>query len=241
MPVRLAYKAYQFSWVVLDWIYPPQCGGCGKGGSRWCPACASRTKRILGPVCPKCGQMQESDVLCTHCRLDPPHYYLLRSWAVFGGTLREAIHQLKYKRNVALGEVLARPLVQFIQDQHWMVDIVQPVPLSLARLAERGYNQASLLARPIALGLGVKFKPQGLRRIKHTLSQVGLTVRERQKNVENAFRADHEYVHGKNVLVVDDVTTTGSTMDACACALLEAGAARVYGLTLARAVFDGQA
>ncbi len=240
MPAKLAYRAYQFLWAALDWIYPPQCGGCGIQGTRWCMACADKTKVIKAPVCPRCGRVQNNDFLCASCQSDPPHYTALRSWAIFGGTLREAIHQLKYNRNVALGEILARPLVQCVLGLNWTLDVVIPVPLSLARLAERGYNQASLLARPMALSLGISYQPGGLARVKNTLSQVGLSAPLRRQNVAGAFRADWQYVGGKSILVVDDVTTTGATMDACACALLDANAIRVYGLTLARSAFEGQ-
>ncbi len=241
MPVYLAYRVYQLLWTALDWVYPPQCGGCGTLGTRWCATCAGQTRVIQSSICPKCGQVQNSDLLCFGCQSEPPRYHELRSWAVFGGSLREAIHHLKYHRNVGLGEVLARPLIQCAQDNQWSVDIVLPVPLSLARLAERGYNQASLLARPVALRLGAAYHPNGLTRVRNTASQVGLSSEMRKQNVEKAFRADRRRVGGKSVLVIDDVTTTGATMDACASALIEAGANRVFGLTLARSVIEGQA
>jgi ComF family protein len=114
--------------------------------------------------------------------------------------------------------------------------MVTPVPLSVARQAERGYNQASLLARPLALAASLPFQPQALRKIRETPSQVGLTVEQRRGNVRDAFQANPGMVSKKIVLVIDDVTTSGATFEACSWALFEAGARKVYGLTLARAV-----
>jgi competence protein ComFC len=166
-----------------------------------------------------------------------PRYSALRSWAVFDGNIRNAIHQLKYNRNVGLGEILARSLVDLFGSLEWDVDVIAPVPLGLARLAERGYNQSSLLAKPLSLALDIPYCPQIMTRTKETRSQVGLTVAERRLNMVGAFMARPNLVTAKSVLIIDDVTTSGSTLEACADALLAAGATQVYGLTLARAVF----
>jgi ComF family protein len=161
----------------------------------------------------------------------------LRSWAVFEGPIRNALHRLKYKGDIALGEVLARPLVGLFKDMGWAVDLVAPVPLGVARKAERGYNQATLLAQPFALGSRLVFRPEALVKTRDTRTQVGLSAPERRTNVAGAFRANPKVVKNKLVVVVDDVTTSGATIEACAQALLEAGARQVYGLTLARPAF----
>jgi ComF family protein len=141
---------------------------------------------------------------------------------------------LKYKKDVALGEILARSLIHLFRNLNWVVDIVIPVPLSAERMVQRGYNQAGLLATPLALSQGIAYRPQALCKVRETPSQVGLSVVERQANLKGAFCAQGRMVIGKRVLVVDDVTTSGATLDACGVALLEAGAQIVYGLTLAR-------
>jgi ComF family protein len=123
-----------------------------------------------------------------------------------------------------------------LQNLHWQVDTVIPVPLGIARFAERGYNQASLLARPLAWGLGLDFLPGVLSRVRETRSQVDLTGAERKLNVKGAFQANRDLIAGRKILIIDDVATSGATIDACATALLEGGACQVYGLTLARAV-----
>jgi competence protein ComFC len=229
-----AYWLYRWFWSGLDWLYPPDCGGCGRHGARWCLSCHAMVNVVVPPICPKCGQMQEREELCVSCLASPPCFDALRSWVIFGGPIRNAIHQLKYKRNIALGEIFGRQLIECVRQCKWNIDIVVPVPLGIARLAERGYNQAALLARPLALGIGLSYRPNGLGRVRETSSQVDLNVRQRKENVAGAFRAMQSQVKGQAVLLVDDVATTGSTLDACASALREAGAISVYALTLAR-------
>jgi ComF family protein len=118
----------------------------------------------------------------------------------------------------------------------WEVDLVVPVPLSQARFRERGYNQAALLALPLALSCRIRYNSKTLTRIRETASQVGLSAQRRQENVIDAFLAERISAQGKRILLVDDVATTGATLDACAKALMLAGAQNVLCLTLARAV-----
>jgi len=160
----------------------------------------------------------------------------IRSWAIFDGPIRNALHRVKYRRDVALAEALMRPVIAYVRTLDWGIDVVAPVPLSRGRARERGYNQADLLAKPLAWGLGLKYHANVMRRGRDTRSQVGLNLDQRRQNVENAFSAASKVVDGKAVLVVDDVATSGSTLDACAEALWQAGADNVYGVTLARAV-----
>jgi ComF family protein len=129
-------------------------------------------------------------------------------------------------------------MIQVLQSQPWKIDMVCPVPLGVARLAERGFNQAVLLARPIALASGLAYSSHVVERKKETLSQVGLNFERRHDNVSGAFQAKPATANGKNILLVDDVATSGATLEACAKALLEAGALQVYALTLARAALE---
>ena len=235
-PRRSAYKLYRLFWAGLDLIYPPICGGCGKAGVSWCEACQEKVQIIQPPICNFCGRRLKASGLCALCRTWRPHFEAMRSWADFEGPLREALHRLKYERDIGLGVVLARPLIQYLVDAGWPVHVVVPVPLGVARQRERGYNQAALIARPVALASGLAYRPKALRRVRETHSQVGLSLEERRENVREAFKARPDLVAGVNVLIVDDTVTTAATMEACAVGLKEAGAERVYGLSVARAV-----
>lgn len=189
----------------------------------------------MPPICEKCGVRLTGGRECTRCRQNPPRIQAIRSWAVFGGPVRNAIHGLKYQRQVGLGWVLSAGMAEVAEENDWPIDLVTPVPLGVARQKERGYNQASLLALPLAFRRKWQYAPKALIRSRETRSQVDLNREERRLNVKGAFTARGSIVAGKCVLVVDDVTTSGATLDACGEALYQAGAKAVYGLTLAQA------
>jgi ComF family protein len=129
---------------------------------------------------------------------------------------------------------MSDPLANLLSELDWDMEVIIPVPLGVARLKERGYNQAVLIARPLALRLDLPCETRGLHRVRETRSQVGLTINQRRENVRNAFLANMEKVSKRRILVVDDVATSSATLDACALALLEAGAKAVHCVTLAR-------
>lgn len=233
-----AYLLYKFIWNAADWVYPPYCGGCGQFGDRWCSHCQTSIEALPAEICPTCGNPHPGGNLCSRCAEDPPAYHQLRSAVIFKGPVRNAIHRLKYDRDMGIGEALSKHLIQFVENFNWPLDCVTSVPLSNAHLMERGYNQSNLLARPLALAMQIPFMPQALKRTRETRSQVGLSAKERDINVRDAFWANGNLVKNKTVVVIDDVTTTGSTIRACASALHAAGALSVYGLTLARAVLQ---
>jgi competence protein ComFC len=185
-----------------------------------------------------CGDPLPQPGICPTCSAFPPAYTALRSWCVYQGVAREAVHQLKYRRDIGLADALAVPLCELLASLDWSLDAIVPVPLSLSRRRQRGYNQSSFLARPLALAFGLPFRPALLVRIRETNPQVGLSAQGRRDNVAAAFQAAP--THGLRVLVVDDVITTGSTMNACAQALIAAGAAQVFGISFARAVLPDQ-
>jgi ComF family protein len=135
-----------------------------------------------------------------------------------------------------LGEVLAQPLGDLLINNPWKIDLILPVPLDRQRQQERGYNQAALLAKPVSWSSTIPYSDQALLKPKLTRHQVGLSLGERKVNLAGAFKAQEEIVRGLNIVVVDDVMTTGATINACAQALIEGGANQVYGLTLARSL-----
>ncbi|OGN75933.1 MAG: hypothetical protein A2X25_01980 [Chloroflexi bacterium GWB2_49_20] len=135
-----------------------------------------------------------------------------------------------------MGIGLARLITKFVKDLNWPIEMVIPVPLGQKRKSERGYNQVSLIAFPLSLELGMHYAPGGLMRIRETESQVGLNAKDRHENVKDAFLANSHRVAGKNILLIDDVATTGATLSSCTCALKAGGASNVYAITLARAL-----
>lgn len=230
-----AYPLYRSMWTALDWIFPPRCVACGKPGTRWCAHCRKTVSLICGPVCPTCGVPQNKTEPCESCDHEAPAYRCLRSWALFEGPVRKALHCLKYRRDVALGDTLAAQMLPSVQALRWPIDVITPIPLSGARQKERGYNQAGLIARPLALALGLTYDPKALARWRDTRSQVGLTREQRRENVRDVFRAEGSRVRGRTVLLIDDVATTGSTLSSAAESLVAEGATKVYAFTVARA------
>ena len=220
----------------MDLLFPPTCGGCGKVGWRWCPECQARVPRINKPFCETCGIPTQGSTNCEKCKLNPPAYQMMRSWAVFDSPIQNALHAMKYRRNIGLGESIAIQMVDFVRSLNWPIEITIPVPLGKKRLIERGYNQVALVARPLAFRLGLKYESDALQKVRETRSQVGLTVSQRHENVQNVYWADTKIVNGKSILIMDDVATTGSTISACTEALLSAGVREIYVLTIARAL-----
>lgn len=233
---RSGYKLYTKLWAALDLIYPPSCGGCGQRGIRWCESCQFQTKVLSSPICNRCGRPHDREGVCNLCISSQPVISSIRSWAIYEDPLRNAIHRLKYHRDISLGEVLSRHLIGSMQYVHWPIDMIVPVPLARSRLVERGYNHAALLAYPLALNTGIDYRPKVLHRVRETKTQVGLSFEQRKHNVAGAFVAESEKVVNKRILLIDDIVTSGATLDACARGLLMAGASDIYGLTLARAL-----
>ncbi len=232
----MKYWLIQWMWAGLDWLFPPLCGGCNQAGNRWCPDCQEQVRTIPEPVCRTCGVPIIHPGQCSACKLSPPQYTMLRSWLVFEGPIRNALHKLKYRQNMALGEALAKNLAEYVGTLGWNVDLVVPVPLGKERIKDRGYNQVGLVAMPLALINSWRYRPKALVRTRETRTQVGLSIIERKENVLGAFRGDPALVNEHKVLLMDDVATTGATLSSCAAALMDAGAKEVYALTLARAL-----
>jgi ComF family protein len=190
-----------------------------------CETCLSSFERIAKPMCKCCGRpfgvapaAQSLPPLCRLCRADLYAFSHARSFAIYNDALGAAIVLLKF------GEGF-RP------------DVIVPVPLHPERQRERGYNQADLIARPLARHLGVKLRADVLLRTRPRPAQLVLSRTERWKAVRGAYATrEGARVDKLRVLLVDDVMTTGATLDACARALRKAGAAEIFGLTVARLV-----
>jgi competence protein ComFC len=233
----MLYQGYLLGWKLLDVLFPPQCAGCGEWGSRFCSRCIQKIEPIQGLVCQVCGELisEQTRLSCDRCQAERPVFSAVRSWAVYQGVVRNAILRLKYNRDLGLGETLAKLMGGLLADQSWKIDLVTVVPLDDVRLRTRGYNQSELIGKPLAFKTGLDYSSAAITRKRSTRSQVGLAYQERLKNVRDAFEAKSGIVSGKSILVIDDVVTTGATINSCAAALIKAKARNVFGLTLARA------
>lgn len=222
----------------LDLLFPPQCAGCGMPGEEFCARCAQQVKPVPETICLHCGRPQRSAIAyCRQCRNEPSSLALARAAALHTAPLREAIHALKYGDRPQLAQPLGRYLIAAFQREPWLslstrIDAVVPAPLHADRLEERGYNQSELLSAVLCDSVGFPLKPDWLRRVRATRQQVGLNPAERMQNVAGAFQASHE-VTNQTLLVVDDVYTTGATLQACAAAAHAGGAREVFALALA--------
>jgi ComF family protein len=214
--------------TMLDFFFPPRCFGCETVSSTpFCAVCNISVDRI-GHACQRCGlPVAQPAALCVACRMRPPPWDSAQSVFLFGGSLADAVKKAKY----ADQPEIARGLGQFLPLRS-DADVVVPVPLHPRRLRARGFNQASQLL----LGAGATPDVDAVVRIRDTAPQARLTPAERRRNMAGAFEARVTRVRRRRVLVIDDVLTTGATMEAVATSLLAAGAAEVHVLTLARAV-----
>lgn len=220
---------------LLDLLFPPRCVGCRAVGEWLCPRCRAQIEFIQPPVCPRCGRPTRRPRLCAICRRAPPALDGIRAVAYFEGVLREAIHRFKYENLQTLALPLGQLLAEYLIHHSLPAEVIVPVPLHPNRLGERGYNQSALLARQLAQQAHLPVVENSLQRVKETAPQVGLKAEERRENVRHAFLCMDERLRGKRVLLIDDVCTTGATLEACSTALHEQGAQSVWSLVLARA------
>jgi ComF family protein len=211
-----------------------------------CAECLAAIAPLRGTLCARCGRLMLSPVAavlpephCQLCRRGAYDFDLARSFGVYDEAMVRAIVLLKYHAVKPLGEWLAERLAETVAaaPEKLAADVVVPVPLHPLRQRERGYNQAELIARPLARRLGLPLKPYLLARTRPRPEKLKLTRRERWLSVRGAYAMRGTgRIDKVRVLLVDDVFTTGATLDACSRALRGAGAARVVGLTVARVV-----
>jgi len=221
--------------MALDFLFPQKCLGCGEEGEILCRSCRKLLPRIVHPVCPQCGRPQASGLICPVCVTLPAVIDGVRSPLKFEGVVREAIHQFKYKNLRTLAKPLAEILQEYLTRYPLPVQILVPVPLHAKRLKERGYNQSELLAHEIGKLIPIPVIADCLVRTKYLLPQARTaSVEERRQNVKGAFSLQDSRLSGKQVLLIDDVATSGSTLESCASVIKYSGAASVWGLVLAR-------
>jgi ComF family protein len=193
----------------------------------------------MPPFCPRCGKPQASGIVCASCRQRPTQLDGARSAFRFDEAIRKAIHQLKYRNLKAISACLAELLADYLRENPLPGEALIGVPLHPRRLKERGYNQSSLLAEELGRRTGLPVIEGCLFRIKQAQPQVrAVDVEERRRNVAEAFVCRDERASGKQIILVDDVCTSGATLESCAEALKKKGATSVWGLTLAREIHN---
>jgi len=223
--------------MALDLLFPQWCVGCGKEGDFICYSCRRSLPRIMPPLCPRCGKPQLSGILCPGCVGWQARINGIRSPFQFDGVIRQAIYQLKYRNLRALATPLAKFLSDYLSTNPVPGEVLVPVPLHQKRLRERGYNQSSLLAQELGKLTNLPVVDNCLIRQRHAIPQVRTsTMNERWSNVADAFTCCDHRLRDRQVLLIDDVSTSGATLDACAAALKAAGATSVWGLVLAREI-----
>lgn len=215
----------------LDLLYPRTCVGCGRLGAFLCGGCRDGLPAVPRPACSACG-LPQTGRTCAACAEHPLALDRLASAFEYRDVVRTAVLYLKYRGISGLAEELGHLMAAAYAGPG---GLVVPVPLHRDRLRERGYNQAEQLARSLARETGFPMAEHGLLRAVATPPQARLTERtQRFRNMEGAFRAVPELVAGHDVLLIDDVATTGATVNACAMALRAAGARSVAAFTFAR-------
>jgi len=233
---NLYQAAWRFYYGLSDLLLPPCCVRCGRPEVWLCEPCAEALPLIAAQLCPRCGRPVTTPGLCAICRKDPLLVNPIRSAFLFEDEIRELIHALKYRGGRAVAAALGGPMARAWEAYGMRGELLIPVPLHPRRERKRGYNQALLLAQALSRHVGVPVAPHVLRRVRNTVSQTHLDLEGRRRNVADAFAvAAGLQLEAYRVTLVDDVATTGATLNACAQALLQAKARAVEAFTLARA------
>jgi len=230
--------------TVLSLFYPPHCAKCGAdtaAGIHLCQACAAEARRIEAPFCERCSEpfagAIDAAFVCPRCGGQPSHFECAVTRYLSKSVVRDFIHRFKYEQQFHLRHPLANWLAETLEDDRIRAhpfDAFVPVPLHAARLRERDFNQAEVLAQLLARRSGIPVV-NAIQRIRYTTTQTRLERHQRMENLRNAFRVRHTAsVQSRHLILVDDVFTTGSTVDECARVLRDAGAASVRVVTVAR-------
>ena len=223
--------------VAVDSFFPRRCVGCGRVGSFLCPDCLEELPRLVAPFCPRCGRPQARCIVCPTCWQRPTRIDGIRSPFRFDGAVRKSIHELKYRNLKAISPCLGDLLADYLSENPLPGEALVSVPLHPRRLRERGYNQSDLLAENLGERIELLVIEDCLIRVKQAQPQVRAgDVEERRRSVADAFVCRDERVSGKQIILIDDVCTSGATLESCAAALKDSGAASVWGLTLAREI-----
>jgi len=219
---------------LLQILFPTRCVSCGRGGALLCEECRGGMPPLAKHLCVVCGKPALGGFTHPLCRTRFAPERALAGFA-YRGPVKRLVKSLKYRGITGVAKILAELMAEDLEEREISFGrkaLVVPVPLSFWRRSSRGFNQAALLGEALAERLGLEFREDLLKRVKDTPSQVSLGRRERARNVKGAFSADR--LGGEDIVLVDDVLTTGATAREAARALKKAGAGQVWVLTFSR-------
>ena len=234
--------------AISDIIFPPQCLSCAEilnpqAKSVFCSSCLEKIRFISGSICPVCGMAffnsPAENHICGNCLEARPYFTKARAVAGFETVIMDTIPKFKYGRNVVIGDGLGSFMAGFSFPDFDFAEylLIIPVPLHIKKLRERRFNQSLLLARALGKKHKITVNFSLLKRHKFTLTQTGFNRTEREKNIKGAFIiTDKKKIAGKNIILVDDVYTTGATVNECSKILKKGGAKNIAVLTLARVI-----
>ena len=216
-----------------EMLFGGSCFLCrGKAGALLCEPCDADLPRLGAEFCPRCALASPAGAVCGRCLTQPPHYDATVAALAYRFPADVLVQALKFRAELALAPFLARLLAEKLRGTA-AVDFILPVPLSARRLRERGYNQALEIARDLAGATRARLAPELCERPRDTPSQMDLPIAQRATNVRGAFECPR-LIEGARIAVLDDVMTTGATLDEIAATLKRAGAARVVNWVVAR-------
>jgi competence protein ComFC len=243
---KLLHSILELKDDLLDFVYPQYCAICKKYLKREeqdvCEVCWNSLVILPESFCAYCKSFFEpGDTKCSLCESagktgEDYNISMVRSLGRFDDYYKELIHRFKYGKKIPLGKRLARRLGRTVNDDSVFSEsgFLIPVPLHKSRYRERGFNQSEILADEISKATGLSVLKNVLKRKKNTKDQTNLSREQREENVRGAFVVNRpEMIKGKNIILVDDVITTGATLNECARMLKQAGAEKVFGMTIA--------
>lgn len=220
---------------MAELLYPARCPLCGKLWNGVCPECVSELTYISAPFCMKCGKPVEAaeEEYCGDCRKISHIYTRGRGMLLYGGKVKESIHKIKYQNKREYLEFYGNEMAERLGEEirRWEPEVLIPIPMFRRKQRKRGYNQSEILAVKLGKQLGIPVCTDALKKICDTRDQKELSHRQRRENLKHAF-STVEHLPFQRVLLVDDVYTTGSTIDAAAKALRRSGVRKIFFVTV---------